>query len=126
MWSSPSLSSLSTSDPVLLQPTTECLVDTSSDITSSKVDLITNTLRDTDIQEYILRSYVNCLHTVQERSYAPHFQVTKTSSGDFLILCFQKSKPVRADPTDVAPVDGLTVAHMCISTFINGGFNLGI
>ena len=59
-----------------------------------KVDLITNALPDTDIQEYILRSYDNCSHFVPESSYTPHFQVTKTSSGDFLISCTQKSKSV--------------------------------
>ena len=36
-----------------------------------RVDLITNDLRDTDIQEYILRSYGNCLRFLQESSYAP-------------------------------------------------------
>jgi hypothetical protein len=78
------------------------------------VDLNLNihTLRETDIQEYILYSNGTFLRFLQESTHAPHFQVQLTPSGDVLIAYTQKPKAVRVKTDDISPVDGPTSTNM--------------
>ena len=66
------------------------------------LNLIIHTLRETDIQEYILRSYGTCLRFLQLSTHAPHFQVQLTPSGDVLITCTQKPQAVHVNPIDLS------------------------